>query len=109
MDISIAAFLKEQDKLREKNGTDEDELDKIEREYAEGHTKFRNLQVTQKQNISQLRREVKVHGFKNFQIFFVTYFYTDFRTASSRQVFSRINLYRSAHVRIRKALLTYAL
>ena len=45
MDISIAAFLKEQDKLREKNETDEDEIDKIEREFAEGHTKFRNLQV----------------------------------------------------------------
>ena len=46
VDISVAAFLKEQERNREKCGTEETELQKIEREHAEGHTKFRSLQVT---------------------------------------------------------------
>ena len=46
MDISVAAFLKEQERNRVKNGTEESDLEKIEREHAEGHTKFRSLQVS---------------------------------------------------------------
>lgn len=46
MDISVAAFLKEQARSRDKNGTEETEIEKIEREHAEGHTKFRSLQVS---------------------------------------------------------------
>jgi len=45
VDISVAAFLKEQERNREKNGTEESDLEKIEREHAEGHTKFRSLQA----------------------------------------------------------------
>ena len=46
VDISVAAFLKEQERNRVKNGTEESDLEKIEREHAEGHTKFRSLQVS---------------------------------------------------------------
>lgn len=74
MDISVAAFLKEQARSREKNGTEETEIEKIQREHAEGHTKFRSLQVSIHNNIKKNIKKRKKFGFcphiDNFRQFF---------------------------------------
>ena len=100
MDISVAAFLKEQERNREKNGAEETELEKLEREHTENHTKFRSLQVRfikkkylkLKENFLSPLRQVS------------TVLYYLFRVENSRQVFPQ-SVYVILHVRIHKALL----
>jgi hypothetical protein len=69
VDISVAAFLKEQERNREKNGTEETDLEKIEREHAEGHTKFRSLQVRFVHKMFKIKTKL-CPLFEKFRLFF---------------------------------------